>query len=302
MLSRLQRWFQRLCYLLIVRNFVAGETITEALPRIHALRAKGFSLTIDLLGEAVTTLDEAATHTEEYVRLIHTLSREQIPVNVSVKLSAIGLCLDADAAERNLRAILAAANQFGGSDSFVRVDMEDSTLTSETLRIVRNVHAESPWRVGTVLQASLFRTKDDLDTAVAAGICIRLCKGAYREPPDRAAQGPQQIRRRYSSHARYLLRYGNRPAFATHDDILIEHIRAFAERNGITPDRFEFQMLYGIRSELARSLVAAGYRVRIYVPVGDAWWKYFRRRLDEGKPWQLIGMFARNALRRNPYQ
>jgi len=288
-------------YHLFAKQFVAGETFDEALPKIQALRKLGMDVTVDILGESVTTPTQIKANTDAYRQLIANLAEQNIPINISVKLSAIGLNANDPVdtlpdAFGPLEGILLAAQQH--MRSFVRVDMEQYRLKDPTLQLVRIKHWRHPRRIGPVLQAALFDTRiTDLPRAVAAGLRIRLCKGSYAETATVAHQNPRAIRSAYMLCAEHMLQNGaDFPAFATHDGVLIDHIKRFAKTEGIAQNAFEFQMLYGVRTKLQQQLVDEGYNVRIYVPYGQDWWKYFRRRLKEGKRRQILLLLLRSAL------
>ena len=293
------RWVRRTLYRLFASTFVAGETYQEAVPKIERLTREGFHVTVDILGEDVTERTQVQDAVEKYLRLIDDLATAQVAdINISIKLTMIGLLQSEEVARQNLYWILLAARNAG---AFVRVDMEDpnvrlgeaeESLTAVTLRIVRSFLPEFANHVGVVLQAYLDRTTEDLRHMTALHCRIRLCKGAYRASDEIAATNRRSIQQRYQRDATHLLAHGRMPAFATHDDVLIDWVLG----GGRTPRSFEFQMLYGIRSERAKALLEAGHRVRLYIPVGDAWWPYFRRRLKEGHARQLLVMFARNLF------
>jgi proline dehydrogenase len=265
-------------FFFLAKRFIAGERIEDAMETVAALNAEGMRATLDFLGEDVTSRAEAERTREAYRQLLAAIRARGVESNVSVKLTAIGLAIDEELAYANLRAILDAAAP--NRDPFVRIDMEGSAVTAVTLRIFERAFAQTP-NVGPVLQAYLKRTPGDVERAIALGARVRLCKGAYREPPAIAYRDPEAIRRAFLRAAEALLAHGRYPAIATHDERLIAAVRAFTRERGIGPERFEFQMLYGVRPELQRSLVREGYRVRIYVPYGTHWAPYFYRRLTE---------------------
>ena len=274
-----------------VRRFIAGESLDEALETLARIHSAGMATTVDVLGEAVTTTDEAARAAERYVELLDALAERGLDRNVSVKLTAIGLDVDVEACRANLLRIVAHAADL---NAFVRVDMEDHHHTQQTLDLVREAHAVHP-NVGTVLQAYLRRTADDAALMNAERIRVRLCKGAYDEPAEVAFPHKAQVDEAFRRVAETLLRNGLYPALATHDELLISWARGFAERESIDRTRFEFQMLYGIRRDLQEELVKAGYTVRVYVPFGTEWYPYYMRRLAE-RPANVVSM-ARSVLR-----
>lgn len=245
---------------------------------VARLNAEGMRATLDFLGEDVTSPAEAERARDAYRELTAAIRARGVDTNVSVKLTAIGLRIDEELAFANLRSILAAAAE--NADPFVRIDMEGSAVTEATLRIFERAFALTR-NVGPVLQAYLKRTPDDVERAIALGARVRLCKGAYREPPAIAIRDMETIRRAFLRCAEALLERGVRPGIATHDERLIDAVRRFARERGIAAERFEFQLLHGVKPELQRRLVAEGWRVRVYVPYGSHWAAYFRRRISE---------------------
>jgi proline dehydrogenase len=261
----------------LVRRFVAGESLSEALVALASLQRVGFGTTVDVLGESVRTAPEAAAAADRYVATIDALVTRGLDRNVSLKLTQMGLDLDPEACRANLRRVLEAAHDAG---AFVRVDMEDHTRTDVTLDIVRGLRSAYP-AVGVVIQAYLRRSAADLERLIEEGMPVRLCKGAYDEPATVAFGSKADVDANYARLMERLLLSGQHPAIATHDPRLIAHARRFAAARGIGPDRFEFQMLYGIRRDLQAGLRRAGYGVRVYVPYGREWYPYFMRRLAE---------------------
>jgi proline dehydrogenase len=261
----------------VVARFVAGETLEAALPAIAALRDSGLRTTVDVLGESVTSAELAAAAVERYLATVAALSARGLDVNVSLKLTQMGLEIDRELCRANVMRIVAAV---GTVDGFVRFDMEDHTRTDVTLEIWRAAHESYP-QVGVVIQSALRRSSADVDAITAVGGRVRLCKGAYDEPSNVAYRTKQAVDANYARLMERLLLADAHPALATHDPRLIARVIQIAEREGIAPDRFEFQMLYGIRRDLQRMLVDRGYRVRIYVPYGTEWYPYFMRRLAE---------------------
>ena len=261
----------------VVARFVAGETLEEALPAIASLRDAGLRTTVDVLGESVSSPELAAAAADRYVATLPALASRGLDPNVSVKLTQMGLQLDRELCGSNVARILDAARAV---DGFVRFDMEDHTQTDATLAIWQSAHEAYP-KTGVVIQASLRRSAADVDRIVAAGGRVRLCKGAYDEPRSVAYLNKSTVDANYARLMERLLKSGSYHALATHDPVLIERAIGIAEREGIVPDRFEFQMLYGVRRDLQRMLVGRGYTVRIYVPYGHEWYPYFMRRLAE---------------------
>jgi proline dehydrogenase len=262
----------------LARRFVAGETIDDAIAAVRALNGEGMSASLDFLGEDVGVRDAALRTRDIYGEMLDAIAQSGVDSNVSVKLTAMGLLFDEGLAAENLAAIAerAASNR----DSFVRIDMEGSPVTDATLRVFRQTFAKHH-NVGLVLQAYLKRTPGDVDEAIALGARVRLCKGAYNEPAEIAYQPMPEIRAQYLKLARRLLQRGNYPGIATHDRRLIAAVKEFTDAEGISRDRFEFQMLYGCRPSVQRQIVAEGYRLRIYVPFGTHWAGYFYRRVLE---------------------
>ena len=264
----------------MVARFVAGETLDEALGALERLHASGFRTTVDVLGEAVTSADAARAAADEYLDTLDALAMRGLDRNVSVKLSQMGLGLSEEICQANLERIAARA---ATHDAFVRFDMEDHATTDATLAIWRAVrpinagHGDS----GVVIQAALRRSPADVDVLIAEDARIRLCKGAYVEPAEVAYPDKADVDAAYGRLMERLLVDGTFPAIATHDERLIARAVAFARATGIGSDRFEFQMLYGVRRDLQERLVRAGYGVRVYVPFGTQWYPYFMRRLAE---------------------
>ncbi len=260
------------------RRFIAGETAGEAIQTARALQAKGLALTLDLLGESVTSLDEADTATRAYLDAMREVADSGIERNLSLKLSQLGLEIDRAVCTDNLRRILGPAGKQG---FFVRVDMESSPTVQTTLDIFTTLWQQEYRNVGVVLQAALYRSEDDLARMNALGARVRLVKGAYKEPKSVAHQKMADVDAAYARMTERLLSEGIYPAIATHDPALIEHTKAYARLHAIGADRFEFQMLFGIRRDLQAALASEGYRVRVYVPFGRQWFPYFMRRLGE---------------------
>jgi len=273
----------------LARRFVAGRSIAEALTVVERLNAGGMLATLDVLGEDSTDQGEAETTVDTYLALAEALTERRLQANLSVKLSALGLHHDPASVKDRLAHIIRASSTL--SDPFVRVDMERADSIDATLNIVEQLFTATH-RVGPVLQAALRRTPEDLERMIANGIRVRLCKGAYRNPTTIAYQRQEEIRAAYLRLAERLLRAGHLPGIATHDPTLIEAICDLTQREGISRDRFEFQMLYGVRPELQRRLVAAKYRVRIYVPFGTRWFAYLRRRIMERRENALFAIGA----------
>lgn len=288
----------------LVRRFVAGESITAALATARALNNAGLNLTLDFLGESVTSMVEATAAADTYLRLLDQIAESGVRANVSLKLTQFGIDLDPAGCRRLVRQVAMRAGAIG---AFLRVDMEGTPHTDRTISLVQELHTEID-AIGTVLQAYLYRTEADLHTLAGAGIRIRLCKGAYQEPPDKAFPAKADVDANYVRLSRLLLTYSNAhgpadpsgrvpalAALATHDERMIVAARDHAARLRIPRDRFEFQMLYGVRRELQERLAREGFAVRTYVPFGTHWYPYFMRRLAE-RP-ANVWFIASNLLR-----
>jgi proline dehydrogenase len=260
------------------RRFIAGETVAEAIEAARAVEARGMAITLDLLGESVTSLAGADAATREYVAMIDTMIASGVGRNISLKLTQLGLDVDKASTIDNLRKILEHA---GPAGFFVRVDMESSAYAEITLEIVQTLWRHGYQQVGVVLQSALYRSEEDLQTVNALGGRVRLVKGAYKEPKTVAHQKKADVDAAYARMVKALITEGHDPAIATHDPAMIELARAIAREHHVAPDRFEFQMLYGVRRDLQAMLVKAGYRVRVYIPFGREWFPYFMRRLGE---------------------
>jgi proline dehydrogenase len=260
------------------RRFIAGEHVEDAIAAVRRLEAQGLRQTLDHLGESVNTLAGTEACTQEYLGLIRDVAAAGVERNISLKLSQLGLDVDRAICVDNLRRILALG---GRHEFFVRIDMEGSQYTEATLQIFETVWRHGNHGVGVVLQSCLYRTEKDFERINTLGARIRLVKGAYREPKTVAHQRKTDVDAAYVRVAKRLLVEGTYPAIATHDEAIIAEVKRFAADNGIAPDRYEFQMLYGIRRDLQSLLLAEGHRVRVYVPFGKEWFPYFMRRLGE---------------------
>ena len=272
-------------------RFVAGDNLPDALATCQRINEEGIAVTLDHLGENVTSLEEAAASRDAYMRALCEIGKLNINGNVSLKLTQFGMDLSLDACRANVEALVRQAATQG---NFVRVDMESSEYTSRTLDLVVDLH-ERYQATGTVIQAYLHRSRQDVEMLCARGIRVRLCKGAYLEPPAVAFQNKADVDRNFVDLANLLLESGVYPAIATHDEKIIEQTKRFVESRKIARDSFEFQMLYGIRRDIQKRLVNEGYRLRLYVPYGQAWYPYFMRRLAE-RPANVF-FVARNLLR-----
>jgi proline dehydrogenase len=273
------------------RRFVAGDSIDEALAAVGTLTSRGLLLTLDYLGESVSTFDAAQAAADEYVRIIHAIVRSGVERNISLKLTQLGLDVDRATAVDNMRRILEQADPHG---FFVRIDMENSPYTDVTLQVLETLWQQGHRQIGTVIQSCLLRSPGDVERLTALGSRIRLVKGAYKEPKTVAYQRKRDVDAAFVTLMRVLLDRGHYPAIATHDPAMIAETRQHAARQGHAADRFEFQFLYGVRRDLQASLVAEGYRVRVYVPYGQQWFPYFMRRLGE-RP-ANVGFVLRSLL------
>jgi len=260
------------------RRFIAGETVEEAIASVADLPGKGLKLTLDYLGESVASANAAAAAATDYVGIIEKIVASGIERNISLKLTQLGLDVDRATAVDNMRRILEPADANG---FFVRIDMENSPYTDATLSILETLRQQGHTSVGTVIQTCLKRSEADIRRLNGQGIRVRLVKGAYREPATVAYQKKSDVDAAFVDLMRLLLDEGTYPAIATHDPTVIDATKAYAKSKGYANDRFEFQMLYGIRRDLQAALVAEGYRVRVYVPFGRQWYPYFMRRLGE---------------------
>jgi proline dehydrogenase len=260
------------------RRFIAGETIDEAIEASRSIQAQGLHLTLDYLGESVRTVEEADAATREYVRLLEVIVASGIERNISLKLTQLGAGIDRATCVDNLRRILEPAGRHG---FFVRIDMENSPWTQLTLDIFETLWQQAYRNVGIALQAALYRTEQDVRRMNELGARVRLVKGAYKEPKAVAYQRKTDVDAAFLRLMKELLDSGNYPAIATHDPAMIDATRSHSEQQGIGKDRFEFQMLYGIRRDLQGTLAAEGYGMRLYIPFGREWFPYFMRRLGE---------------------
>ena len=260
------------------RRFIAGETVEEAISAVADLPGRGLRLTLDYLGESVASFDEANAAALEYTRILNAIVQSGIERNISLKLTQLGLDVDRATAVDNMRRILEPADRHG---FFVRIDMENSPYTDRTLQVLDTLWQQGHRNLGTVIQSCLIRSPRDIATLNGMGVRVRLVKGAYKEPKTVAYQDKSQVDAAFIELMRELLDHGHFPAIATHDPAMIDATKRYAAAQGCAKDRFEFQMLYGIRRDLQASLVAEGYGVRVYVPFGKQWFPYFMRRLGE---------------------
>ena len=282
-LSRQQRVFDFVKNVGFARKmasrFVAGETISTAVEAVAQLNAKGIAASLDLLGESVHSEAEARATGRHYLEILDRIHERQLNANVSVKLTALGQDISDDLGVEVVREVIARARQY---DSFVRLDMESSAYTDRTLdTFEQHLFPGFENHVGIVLQSSLRRTLDDVARANRLSARVRICKGAYLEPPDVAFPDKADVDKNYVAAMHTLLTEGRYPGIATHDEAIIAEAKRFAKAQGIAPDRFEFQMLYGVRRDLQEQIVKEGYRMRVYVPFGSQWYPYLMRRLAE---------------------
>ena len=284
----------------LASRFVAGETIDDAIATARELNATAgnLSVSLDLLGESVLHAEEAQRACATYLELMDRIHAAKVNANASVKLTQMGLDIDEALCIRNMKSIISRAKQY---DSFVRIDMEQSTYTAKTLQLFTDVFYPAFGNaVGVVLQSYLRRAAADVDAMIALGARVRLCKGAYQEPDDVAFPDKRDVDANFVSCMERLLEQGNYPGIATHDEKIIAHAKAFTRQKAIPPARFEFQMLYGVRRDLQNKLRRDGYNMRVYVPFGTHWYPYLMRRLAE-RPANLAFITA-NVLRESVHR
>lgn len=275
----------------MARRFVAGETLDEAIGAARACNQAGMMASLDYLGENCKTTTDAQRARDAYLEIFERIHHEGLQANVSCKLTQLGLDLNADFCQGLVVSIVELAARY---DNFLRVDMEGSSYTERTLEVVKRVRARNP-AVGTVIQSYLYRSEKDVQELLGVGCRIRLCKGAYKELPEVAYPGKKDVDFNYVRLMKMLLPSGFYHGVATHDPHMIAETIRFAAAQQISKDDFEFQMLYGVRTDLQRRLVKDGYRVRVYIPYGSDWFPYFMRRLAE-RPANL-GFLIRNFFR-----
>lgn len=281
----------------VSRRFVAGMTVEEAIAVAEQLNSEGIDVTLDSLGESVLQVSQAEESADVYHRLLDEIAARSLRANVSVKLTQVGMDIGGHGAgpalaEEIVGRMVAHAAQIG---SFVRIDMEGSDYTEATIAMTERLHARHPGAVGTVLQAYLYRTADDVERLVKQGIRIRLCKGAYKEPPEIAFPSKADVDANYVKLMKRCATSGIFCGLATHDEAIVNQMKAFVASTGLDKRAFEFQMLYGIRRDLQHALVREGFGVRVYVPFGAEWYPYFMRRLAE-RPANVF-FLARNFFR-----
>jgi proline dehydrogenase len=275
----------------LTSRFIAGLSLEDALEVCRRLQHSGVLITLDRLGENVTSLEEAAASRDAYLEGLRRIAGAGLDATVSIKLTQFGLDLSEEACRRNVEQLARAAHAAG---KWVEIDMESSDYVDRTLAIATALW-ESCGNIRAVIQAYLRRSERDIDRLCEKRVPVRLCKGAYRERAEVAFQKKHEVNGSYVKLMKKLLERGNSPGLATHDETIIEEAKWFARERGVAPDRFEFQMLYGIRRDLEHHLVEQGYRLRLYVPYGDAWYPYFMRRLAE-RPANVL-FLMRNLVR-----
>jgi proline dehydrogenase len=278
----------------VSRRFIAGMSVDEAIAAAAALNAEGIDVTLDALGESVLHVSQAEESAAVYHQLLDAIQARNLRANVSVKLTQVGMDIGGPGAGPALAERI-VGDMVGHAGSFVRIDMEGSEYTEPTIAMTERLHQLYPGAVGTVLQAYLFRTQQDVHRLLKQGIRIRFCKGAYKEPAEIAFPDKADVDQNYVTLAKTLV---SSPVFcgiATHDETIINTLRDFVAENAIDKQAFEFQMLYGIRRDLQRKLVAEGFRLRVYVPFGPEWYPYFMRRLAE-RPANVL-FLARNFFK-----
>lgn len=264
----------------LARRFVAAKTFEGTVPKIKLLNEKGIKVTLDLLGENVKEKITADDTVEIYKELLHKIHEVGLKSTISIKLTMLGMDIDQEYCKKNLFDLLDLAQEL---NSFVRIDMEGSDYTQQTIDIFKDAFKKYGKHVGIVIQAYLHRSKKDISELAELGADIRLCKGAYKEPEKIALQDMDDIREAFKSYAKILFEKTDYPRIATHDDELINWVKEYTQKENISKDRFEFQMLYGLRQETMEEFAKNGYNARIYVPYGTMWFPYFKRRLMERK-------------------
>jgi proline dehydrogenase len=275
------------------RRYIAGSTLVEACRVVSGLNEEGKMATIDVLGEEITSREEATALLAEYEDVFETIEREGLDSNISVKLTGLGLNLDHEFCRDNIAELVQEAAK---RNNFVRIDMEDSSTTTETLELYRELRGQGLDNVGIVLQAYMKRTLTDIADLSHLGPNVRVCKGIYVEPAEIAYQEFETVRMNFVEGVGALLDAGGYVAIATHDDWVIGEALALIEERGLAPDQYEFQMLLGVRPELGDELVREGHRLRIYVPFGRQWYEYSLRRLQENP--KIAGYIALDTLKR----
>ena len=282
----------------IVRHFagryIAGETIQDAIRCVRQLNSEGVCATLDVLGEDITNEDEAAVSRKHSIEVLHTIARERLDSNLSIKLTSLGLKLGKEICSKNVREILTAAKQYG---TFVRFDMEDSTCTTDTIEVFQTLQKEFP-HTGIVLQAYMRRSEDDTKNLARNRTNFRLCKGIYKERPEIAFQGRKEVQDNYIKLLELMLKSQCYVGIATHDSVLIDAAYRLIRETGVKKTEYEFQMLLGVRPDLRKRLVGDGHKVRLYVPFGEHWYGYSTRRFKENPEvagYVFKALFTRNV-------
>lgn len=264
----------------LAKRFVAGESLDEAIPKVEDLNNKDIKVTLDLLGENVKSRKTADETVDAYINLLKGIEDAGLDSTISIKLTMLGLDIDKEYCKENLFRLLDVARD---ENQFVRIDMEGSDYTQMTIDLFKEAFGQYGKHVGIVIQAYLYRSKDDIEELAEMGADVRLCKGAYKEPKKIAIQNMPAIREAFKNYAAVLLDKTTYPRIATHDDELINWVLDYTEEHNIGKSRFEFQMLYGLRQDTMEKFAAKGYNTRIYIPYGTMWFPYFKRRLTERK-------------------
>jgi len=282
----------------VVRQFanryIAGETLADAVRCVRQLSSETVCATLDVLGEDITTKEEAVVSRNHSIQVLHTIMRENLNSNLSIKLTSLGLKMGLDFCTDNVREVLKVAAGYG---TFVRFDMEDSSCTSDTITIFQRLQEEFP-NTGIVLQAYMRRSENDVRMLLKASTNFRLCKGIYKEPPHIAFQGREEVQRNYLTLLELMLRNNSYVGIATHDTVLVDGALRIIGKFGLKKSGYEFQMLLGVRPELRRKLVREGHKVRLYVPFGEHWYGYSTRRFKENPEiagYVFKALFTRNA-------
>jgi len=276
----------------LASRFVAGETVDSAVQAAKVLNKDGTMVSLDLLGESVSSREETEAARDEVLEILDAITNEGVDGNVSVKLTQLGLDIDRQLCLDNMGQILTRATEL---DTFVRIDMESTEYTERTMEIFRDLYGEFGTITGLVIQCYLRRSANDIEELIKLGARVRLCKGAYAEPADLAFQDMEEIRQSFIQLMTRLLQDGNYPAIATHDDSLVDWALQHVKENNISKDKFEFQMLYGVRRDLQQKLRGLGYNVRVYIPFGSNWYPYLMRRMAERS--SNVGFMVRSLMK-----
>jgi proline dehydrogenase len=278
----------------VSKRYIAGTTLAAAVRVVRDLNARGMMATLDLLGEDVHDVAEAVATKDEWLNIVQTVKDQTLDSNVSLKLSQLGLRIDRELCYDNVKAIVEAARKVG---NFVRIDMEDSSTTDDTLALYRRLRDDGFDNVGVVIQAYLRRSEADVRSLVAMKANVRLCKGIYREPEDIAYHEREEIRRQFVLLLRIMMESGCYVGIATHDEYVIDNAYELIHQLGLERSRYEFQMLLGVRESLRDTIVRQGHRLRVYVPFGEKWYAYSVRRLKENP--QIAGYVVKALFRLN---